>query len=122
MGDVTPLDWRFERDTTRGKFSVLIGGFQWATELTEKEWIDFTELLNDLEYNYLLTIEELLPGEHIQLELERGVYWAELEGDSTKWSVSFIISSEEQRAVEGYWPHPASGFVLSEMRKELDNI
>ena len=32
------LGWRLERDTSKKKFSFLIGGDNWAVELSEYEW------------------------------------------------------------------------------------
>ena len=73
--------WRLIRDPSRGYFSTLIGGGNWAIELTESEWDSFVQVVFDLHQQYLDVQDQLMGDEDITLEIERNPWFAILKGD-----------------------------------------
>ena len=57
--------WRLERDKSRLKFSVLIGGDNWAVELSEKEWNSLKPVVLRLLEQYESCRSTLMPEEVI---------------------------------------------------------
>ena len=58
--------------------------------------------------------------ESIGLEMERGDWWASLEGDRTQWQLSLVLTGNQGRGVEGHWPASAAMAVVAAMRSALD--
>ncbi len=110
--------WRFQRDTSRKKFTILLGGDGWAVELTEDEWNSLCPLLLQLIDQYDQSKILLMKEEKINIEIEKNQWWACIEGDRYSWSLSLILSGEDmsERGVELYWPVPAAHAVTSVMR------
>ena len=72
--------WRLSRDPSRSVFSVLIGGEHWALELKESEACELASLIADLTDQHRSICDQLMAEESISVELERGSWWACLEG------------------------------------------
>ena len=113
--------WRVARDPNRVEFTVLLGGQGWAFELTEPEWSGFCELLLELVNHHAALVDQLMAEEAIELELERGPWWACLEGDREQWSLSVVLTPAVGRGVEGRWPIPASMALVGAVRTMWDS-
>tara|TARA_Y100001968_G_scaffold325513_1_gene366871 strand:- start:1745 stop:2122 length:378 start_codon:yes stop_codon:yes gene_type:complete len=110
--------WRLAKDSSRGNFSVLIGGNGWAIELTKKEWESLFLLIKELVDQYKSAQISLLDEEEISLEMERSHWWACIEGTKNNWSLKLILKGDEEhkRGAEMYWPIPAAQLFTSAMR------
>ena len=113
--------WRLSRDPSRGKYCVLVGGERWAFELNEPEWRDLVNLVATLEQQHRDLVEQLMPEEAIELELDRGVWWGCLSGDRHQWELRILLTPREGRAAEGEWPAPAAAAVVAAMRTLWDS-
>ena len=101
--------WRWLVDPGRYPFAVLVGGFDWAVELTAEEARGLQEGLVHLVQEHRGLVDQLMPEEAISLELERGSLWMALEGDREVWQLRFVLTPDSQsRAVEGGWRPEAS--------------
>ena len=112
--------WRLALDPTRGHYPVLIGGEGWAFELTEDEWAALADLVLTLERQHRALVDQLMAEEAIELELDRGRWWACLQGDRGSWSLSVVLTPDAGRGVEGHWPAPASAAIVAAMRTLWD--
>ena len=113
--------WRLSRDPSRGLYCVLVGGEHWAVELTEPEWRDLVDLVATLEQQHRGMVDQLMPEEEIELELDRGVWWGCLSGDRNQWELRILLTPLEGRAAEGEWPAPAAAAVVAAMRTLWDS-
>ena len=110
--------WRLARDSSREKFSVVIGGDGWAFELTEQEWVELMTLINDLVIQHKGLENKLMPEEKICLELERLPWWGCLDGDRECWTLRLVYESNAglDRGFEASWPIPAAQSITYAMR------
>ena len=110
--------WLIARDPSREKYPVMIGGNDWAFELTQNEWESLIPLLFDLEKQVALLGNQLMPEEAITLELERTPWWACLDGEIDCWSLQLILKSGQcdSRGIEAFWPVPAAQSISTAMR------
>ena len=105
--------WRLLVDPARHPFGVLIGGAGWAAELTAPEASALQQGLARL-----LAQRELLAGQlmaeealtlELDLELAEGGLWLELEGETDRWQLRFVLTpAAGQRGLEGSWGPSAS--------------
>ncbi len=111
--------WRLIRDPSRGYFSNLIGGENWAIELSDSEWDSFVQVVLDLHQQYLDVQDQLMGEEDITLEIERNPWLAILKGDRYGWSLKFILSQSEalHRGAEIFWPKDVTRFLLNAIEK-----
>tara|TARA_B100000029_G_C17049952_1_gene769120 strand:- start:12 stop:386 length:375 start_codon:yes stop_codon:yes gene_type:complete len=111
--------WRFARDSSRGHFSVLLGGDGWAFELNEKEWSCLTSLLDELIDQHKKLESQLMREEAICLEIGRESWWVCLEGDRDAWSLQLVLEGDDRclRGFEAYWPIPAAQSMISAMKR-----
>ncbi len=105
--------WRLSVDPSRGHFCVLVGGADWAFELTVSEARAFQQLASRLERQLASLADQLMPEEQIGLELERdlapGSLWMELEGQPGCWCLRFVLTpAPGSRSVEAGWSCQAS--------------
>lgn len=101
--------WRWLVDPDRHPFVVLIGGQDWAVELTAEEARGLRQGLVQLVQEHRSLADQLMPEEAISLEMERGPLWMALEGDRAMWQLRFVLTpNSESRAVEGSWQPKAS--------------
>ena len=115
--------WRLARDSSRKKFPYLIGGPNWAIELTEDEWYSLFSIINELISHHAQLINKLVPEEIICIEKEKTPWWACLEGDSTSWSLKVVLNGEVNglRGAEGFWPIPTAQAFAFAMRTIWDS-
>jgi hypothetical protein len=101
--------WRWLVDPGRHPFAVLIGGQDWAVELTADEAQGLQEGLVHLVQEHHGLVDQLMAEETISLELERGPLWMALEGGREVWQLRFVLTpASRSRAVEGGWRPEAS--------------
>ena len=113
--------WRVAHDPSRGEFCVLVGGERWAFELTEPEWRDLVNLVATLEQQHRGLVDQLMPEESIELELDRGVWWGCLSGDRNLWELRILLTPLEGRAAQGEWPAPAAAAAVAALRTLWDS-
>mgnify|MGYP001300669869 CR=1 FL=1 len=117
------IGWRIFRDELRDDFSTLIGGENWAIELTESEWKSLVQAVFDLFSQYYDVKDQLMGDEDITLELARNPWLAILKGDQFGWSLKLILASNSEftRGAEVSWPRNVTESVLNAMRKMWDS-
>ena len=115
--------WRIIRDSSRDSFSTVIGGENWAIELTETEWQALAAVFFDLCNQYCSIQSQLMSDEDIILELDRNPWSAFLKGDKFGWSIKLILSQSDssKRGAEIYWPRSVTESVSSAMRTMWDS-
>ena len=88
---------------------MLIGGADWAVELSAAEAESLRAAVADLVEQHAALVDQLMAEESISLELERAPWWLAIEGDRAAWGLKLVLSpAPGQRAFEGGWPAPAS--------------
>lgn len=93
--------WRLGWDAEASEFKGLVGGDDWAIELTEAEFSDFCRLLEQLTSTMQQMASELMDQEAIACEAESDLIWLEVEGFPHAYSLRFILLSG--RRSEGFW-------------------
>lgn len=94
--------WRIGWNPNGGEFKGLVGGDDWAIELTEAELNDFCRLLGQLAATMSQMASELMDEEKIATEAESDLIWLEVEGYPHAYSLQLIVNSG--RRCEGNWP------------------
>ncbi len=116
--------WRLQRDPSRLKYSVLLGGEDWTIELSTYEWnclcivvFRLIDQLQDLK-------AQLMSEEQIFLEMEKEQWWGSIDGTKEKWSLSLIFSGDGEfnRSFEFGWPATTAQAVTSAMRIMWDSL
>ncbi|MCC0179750.1 DUF1818 family protein [Waterburya agarophytonicola K14] len=105
--------WRIGWHPHGVKYQGLIGGEDWAIELTKAELNDFCRLLNQLVDTMSQMSAELMDEEKINCEAETDLLWMEVEGYCRSYSLRLILNCD--RRCEGNWqegvaPQIALGF------------
>ncbi len=106
--------WRLGWDAEGGEFKGLVGGENWAMELTEAELNDFCRLLGQLAQSMEEMAEELMDEERIACEAESDRLWMQVEGYPQSYTVQFILNTG--RKGEGKWPAEAVAGLVREAR------
>lgn len=106
--------WRLGWDASAHEFKGLVGGENWAIELTEEEWNDFRRLGDQLHEILQQIAQELMEEERISCELESDRIWLEAEGFPHAYSLRLIVQTG--RRAEGYWENAL------ELRQALSTI
>ncbi len=94
--------WRIGWNPVAVEFKGLVGGDDWAIELTEAELNDFCRLLTQLADTMSHMASELMDEEKINCEVESDLVWMEVEGYPHAYMLRFILNTG--RRVEGSWP------------------
>tara|TARA_Y100001968_G_scaffold323060_1_gene360136 strand:- start:465 stop:857 length:393 start_codon:yes stop_codon:yes gene_type:complete len=112
------VGWRVARDHSRGEFCFLIGGQDWAIELTENEWRSLYLLVNELIGQFTSLKEQLMDEEQFEIELEKNSWWGRIYGENNLWSLKLIYSGDGfySRGLEIFWPVSAAHSVTAAMR------
>jgi len=115
--------WRIIRDSSRQNFSTLVGGNNWAIELTDEEWESLTQVVFDLSDQYESIKFQLMGDEDITIELDRTPWLAILKGDQYGWSLKLILNQNGllNRGAEIFWPKNVTGPVIKAMRTMWDS-
>lgn len=97
--------WRIGWDPQGEPYQGLVGGDDWAIELTEGEFHDFCRLLAQLATTMTQMASELMDSERITCEAESDVLWMEVEGYPHLYLLHVILSTG--RRCEFSWPGEA---------------
>ncbi|MGA1621619.1 MAG: DUF1818 family protein [Synechocystis sp.] len=108
--------WRLGFDPHRSPYSFLIGGEEWAIELTPAEFDDFHRLTQELRRTVLAIAPELMAEETLHCELDSETLWLEIEGYPHAYELRLIL--HQGRRAEGQW----AASVLPEFFVALDQI
>ena len=109
--------WRLVVDLARHPYIALIGGSDWAVELTRDELDILWRATRRLRLQHAALSDQLMAEESLELDLELPLlkagpgasFWMALEGDRQHWSLRFVLSpGAGARAVEGGWSVAAS--------------
>jgi hypothetical protein len=83
------------------EYQGLVGGDDWAFELTAAELADFCRLLGQLVDNMRSIQSELMDEESIACEAESELLWLQVAGLPLNYSLRLILNSG--RSCEGNW-------------------
>lgn len=97
--------WRLGWDGDATEFCGLVGGDNWAIELTEAEFSDFCRLTLQLAETMSQMSQELMAEERICCEVESDRLWLEAEGYPHAYGLHFILLTG--RRGEGGWTETA---------------
>jgi hypothetical protein len=98
----TGAGWRIGWDAQAPVYQGLIGGDDWAMELTAAEIDDFCRLFEQLAQTMQQMAAELMDDERIACEAESDLLWLEVEGYPHAYELRLILHSG--RRCEGNWP------------------
>lgn len=101
----TGAGWRLGWDAEAPEFKGLVGGEDWAIELTEMELTDLRRLSEQLQHTMEQMRSQLMDEEKIACEVESDFLWLEAEGFPHCYSLRLIVRSG--RRAEGYWNESA---------------
>ncbi len=108
--------WRLGWNTQAIDYPGLIGGEDWAMELTAAEFADFCRIFEQLATTMNQMAEELMQEERITCEAESNLLWLEVEGFPHAYSVRVILN--QGRRCEGNW----SAEVVRELYQEMQKL
>lgn len=97
--------WRLGWDPDADEFRGLVGGADWAIELTEAELDDFCRLILQLQTALSQIDPELMEEERICCEVESDLLWLEAEGYPHCYTLRLIVLTG--RRSEGFWSEAA---------------
>ncbi|HLO51898.1 MAG TPA: DUF1818 family protein [Kamptonema sp.] len=101
----TGAGWRLGWNPKATEFKGLVGGDDWAIELTEAELNDFCRLLEQLAQTMSLMAAELMDEEKIACEAESDLLWMQAEGYPHAYNIKFILNAG--RRCESSWQETA---------------
>jgi hypothetical protein len=121
------LGRRLAVDPSRQPIAVLVGGADWAAELSAVEAVALQRGVATLVRQHNEIGAQLMAEEAICLELamdlDPGELWLELEGDREQWQLRFILTPTlGQRGVEGGWSVDASAAMAAAMEVVLVQV
>lgn len=93
--------WRLGWNPQANSYKALVGTDEWAIELTEAEFNDFSRLLQQLSETLEEMTSSLMDSETIACEAETELLWLEVEGEPQSYSLRMILY--EGRGFEGNW-------------------
>lgn len=96
------VGWRLGWDPNASDYPGLVGGEDWALELTSAEFTSFCQLMQQLTDAITAIAAELMTEEQLQCEVEDPVLWLEAYGCPEAFSVRLIL--QQGRRGEGNWP------------------
>jgi hypothetical protein len=102
--------WRIGWNPDAQEFCGLIGGSDWALELTQAELDDICRLSSQLADAVSAITSELMDEERICCEVESDLVWLEAEGYAHQFGLRVLLLTG--RGGEGAWPATAVPEVL----------
>ncbi|MEL4894338.1 DUF1818 family protein [Crocosphaera sp. Alani8] len=108
--------WRLGWDKQATTYPILIGGENWAIELSKAEFADFCRLFEQLTITMNSMAEELMEEERIACEAESELLWLEVEGFPHAYSMRVILN--RGRRCEGNW----TAEVVRELYQEIQKL
>lgn len=106
--------WRLGWNPQAPIYPALVGGEDWAIELTNAEFTDFCRLLEKLAETMATMAEELMDDERIACEVESDLLWLEGEGYPHAYSLRLILYQD--RCCEGNWSESVVGELIQGVR------
>jgi hypothetical protein len=106
--------WRLGWDGDAIAFQGLVGGDEWAIELTAAELDDCCRLAAQLAETMRQMSEELMDEERISCEAESDLLWLEAEGYPHDYNLRLIVLTG--RRCEGFWSASALSELLQAMQ------
>ncbi len=103
--------WRLGWDAYAPGYPALLGGEDWAMELTAEEFEDFRRLAEELVATLKAMADHLMAEEQLTCELESKHVWLEVEGYPQAYGLHFILQGG--RRGEGGWPAPVADQVMA---------
>lgn len=113
--------WRLQVAPDRRPYGALLGGHDWAVELSLVELGLLRRGILTLLNQHRQLLDVLMPEEELDLELElslpaqgseasvAGNLFVALNGSSGQWSLRFVLTpADGSRAAEGAWTSAAS--------------
>lgn len=94
--------WRIGWNPKAPDYPGLVGGEDWALELTAAEFTSFCQLLRQLTDAITAITPELMAEEQLQCEAEDPALWLEAFGSPDAFSIRLIL--QQGRRGEGNWP------------------
>ncbi|TVR05173.1 MAG: DUF1818 family protein [Phormidium sp. GEM2.Bin31] len=94
--------WRLGYHPEAGSYVGLLGGDDFAFELTQAEFDDFRRLLQQLSETIVAITPELMDEERITCEVESDHLWMEADGYPGNYRIRIILN--HGRRCEGEWP------------------
>lgn len=111
--------WRLAWDGQRDPFPLLIGGEDWASELTAAEGHALLKAMEALREQHSELTSSLMEEETICLEFEGstgeqgGDLWVALEGNRQHWTLRFVLQpGPGKRGLEAGWSREAAAVFL----------
>jgi Domain of unknown function (DUF1818) len=106
--------WRLGWDNEPIAFPGLVGGDEWAIEVTAAELEDFCHLAAQLAETMRQMSQELMDKERISCEVESDRLWLEAEGYPHAYDLRLIVLTG--RRGEGFWEAAAVPELLRAMQ------
>jgi len=108
-------------DPSRQPFCVLIGGADWAAELTLDELAQLQHAVIALLDQLVAITPMLMPEEDLALEHESPGLWMQLNGSPQRWELRFVLTPQPgrqppARGLEAGWDGAASGAVAAVLK------
>lgn len=98
----TGQGWRLGYRPGQYPYCALVGGSDWAFELTEAEWHDFVAASRSLVQAWVAVAPHLMPDEATTLEQSVGSVQLRAEGQPQAYSL--YLQTTSGRRCEGEWP------------------
>jgi len=95
------IGWRIGWNRHAQLYRGMLGGEDWAIELTDKEFEDFCRLFRQLVDTIETLQNELMDEEKINCELESDLIYLSTDGYPDSYSLRVILS--QGRRAEGNW-------------------
>jgi hypothetical protein len=112
--------WRLGWDFDAIAYQGLVGGSDWACELTAAELDDFCRLLLQLADTMAAMAAELMPEERLCCEAESDRLWLEVEGFPQSYGLRLILN--QGRGTEGAWPATAVSGLVGAARSHREGL
>ena len=93
--------WRLGWDPAAPVFQGLVGGSDWAFELTAAEWADFCRLVQELATTMAEMEGLVMAEEQLTLEAASDRLGLEAEGFAHAYDLTLIV--HQGRGAEGHW-------------------
>ncbi|MBW4654882.1 MAG: DUF1818 family protein [Kaiparowitsia implicata GSE-PSE-MK54-09C] len=106
--------WRIGWDAAALEFCGLVGGEDWALELTDAEMRDFERLALELADTMQAMTAELMAEEQICCEVESDRLWLEAEGFPQAYGLRLLVLTG--RRGEGAWAAAAVPGLMQALR------
>ncbi len=106
--------WRIGWDNEANLYRGLVGGTQWALELTQAELDDFRRLALRLDAEIHQIAKELMDSEKLTCEAESDLLWLEAYGYPHSYSLHLMLLTGRQ--CEGEWTESATGELIQALQ------